>query len=34
MCNHKTYIKEKGSYYWVCDDNFCFLTDEEKDRLF
>jgi hypothetical protein len=31
-CEHTKFIKEKGSYYYVCDNGFCFLTVEEFDR--
>ena len=33
MCDHKTYVKTKGSYYWVCDNDLCFLTDDEYSLL-
>jgi len=28
-CDHKHFIKVSGGRYWVCDNNFCFLSDEE-----
>jgi hypothetical protein len=29
MCDHKTLTKE--GRFWVCDNLYCYLTDEEKD---
>jgi hypothetical protein len=29
-CDHKTF--NKSARYWVCDNLYCYITDEEKDR--
>lgn len=29
VCDHREF--KKGSRYWVCDNNFCFLTKDELD---
>ena len=33
-CPHKSVSKDKGSYYWICDQGICFYTDKEKRELF
>lgn len=30
-CDHKSFTK--CSRYWVCDNNFCFLNDDEFEQI-
>jgi len=33
MCDHKSFVKCSGGLFNVCDNGFCFLTDDELKFL-